>query len=276
MLISFGHERGGEAKTLTRRDERRVAIVTGSATGIGAACAEELARQGVDVVVNYARSDGLANEVAERCRNCSVDSIAVQGDVSEDEACRDIVNAALSRWGRLDILVNNAGTTVFADASDLKALTATDFERIFAVNVTGAYQMTRAAEPALRRSPLGSVVNISSHAGFSGVGSSSAYAASKGALNTLTLSLARALAPDVRVNAVCPGFVDTGWMSRKLDDESLAAFKKRSAAISPLKRLVSPAEVAEAVSWFALGGPSITGQLLVIDAGTHLAVGNPL
>ena len=120
------------------------------------------------------------------------------------------------------------------------------------------------------------MVNISSHSGFSGIGSSSAYAASKGALNTLTLSLARALAPEIRVNAVCPGFVDTDWMSEKLETDALAAFKRKVAAVAPLRRLVSVAEVAEAVSWFALGGHSITGQFLVIDGGTHLTLGDPL
>ena len=136
--------------------------------------------------------------------------------------------------------------------------------------------MTRAAGPYLKRSPSAAVVNMSSHSGFSGIGSSSAYAASKGALNTLTLSLARALAPEVRVNAVCPGFVDTDWMSGRLSGAELAGFKSRVAEVSPLKRLVCADDVAEAVGWFALGARTITGQFLVIDAGTHLTVGNPL
>ena len=261
---------------MTKEKKRPVAVVTGSAKGIGASCAEAMARSGLDVVVNYYTSNGPAEETVARCQAYGVEAIAVQGDVSDDGACRDLATAALSRWGRIDVLVNNAGTTAFADASDLEALSAEDFTRIFAVNVIGAYQMTRAVSDALKRSPQGSVVNISSHSGFSGIGSSSAYAASKGALNTLTLALACALAPNVRVNAVCPGFVDTDWMSRKLEGDALAAFKEKVFAVAPLKRLVSTADVAEAVSWFSLGGHSITGQLLVIDAGTHLTVGNPL
>ena len=122
----------------------------------------------------------------------------------------------------------------------------------------------------------GAVVNISSHSGFSGIGSSIAYAASKGALNTLTLSPAPSLAPDIRVNAVCPGFVDTDWMAAKLQGAALKEFKRNTAQIAPLKRIVSVREIAEATRWFALGGASITGQLLVVDGGTHLTVGAPL
>lgn len=119
-------------------------------------------------------------------------------------------------------------------------------------------------------------MNVSSHSGFSGMGSSTAYAASKGALNTLTLALARALAPEIRVNAVCPGVVDTEWIAKAASPEEMAEVKRRAAAVAPLKRLVSPEDVAETICWFALGGRSITGQLLVIDAGTHLTVGNPI
>ena len=200
----------------------------------------------------------------------------MQGDVANDDDCRQIVEQTVGEWGAVDVLVNNAGVTLFADASDLEALVTQDFERIMAVNVTGAYQMTRAAAPYLQNSKNAAVVNISSHSAFSGIGSSMAYAASKGALNTLTLSLARALAPAIRVNAVCPGFVDTNWMAKKLDAEKLATFKQRAAAISPLRRLVSAEDVADAVCWLATHARAITGQFLVIDSGTHLTLGNPL
>ena len=122
----------------------------------------------------------------------------------------------------------------------------------------------------------GSIVNISSHSGISGMGSSIAYAASKGALNTMTLGLARAFSPDVRVNAICPGFVDTDWMSKKLDQKELQKFKKKVSEISPLQEIVSAEDVAEATSWFALGGNLITGQLLVIDGGVHLTINSPI
>ena len=255
---------------------RPSAIVSGSATGIGAATAEALARHGIDVTVNYHRSAGAAEATAARCRQRGAHAIAVQGDVSDDAACRTLVERSVAEWGGVDVLVNNAGVTRFVDARDLEALDSDDFDRIMAVNVAGPYLLTRAAAPYLRKSEIASVINISSHSGISGLGSSTAYCASKGGLNTLTLALARALAPEIRVNAVCPGFVDTNWMSAKLGDEDLAAFKEKVAKLAPLRRLVSAHEVAESVCWFALGGRSITGQLLVIDGGTHLTVGSPL
>ncbi len=253
----------------------RSAIVSGSATGIGAACARHLAAAGLDVVINYTKSAKEAEATAEACRALGVEALVVRGDVGVDADCRALAAAAFEAWGGLDVLVNNAGTTRFAEAGDLEALTKDDFDEIFAVNVTGAYQLTRAAAPALKAS-RGAVVNVSSHSGFSGIGSSMAYAASKGALNTLTLSLARTLAPEVRVNAVCPGFVDTRWMTGRLDEVEMAALRTRAAEIAPLKLLVTPDQVAEAVCWFALGGRAVTGQLLVIDGGTHLTVGKPL
>ena len=256
--------------------ERPVAIVSGSASGIGAACARRFAAEGFNLVVNYTRSAEAAETTARACRDAGAEAVVVQGDVADDAACIAMVAAAERTWGRLDVLVNNAGVTRFGNPADLATLDADDFARVFAVNVTGAYQLSRAAAPLLSARASGTIVNISSHSGFSGIGSSIAYAASKGALNTLTLSLARALAPDVRVNAVCPGFVDTQWLAGRFDDDALAALKRRTAEIAPLRRLVSPDEVAEAVSWFALGGRSITGQLLVIDGGTHLTVADPL
>ncbi len=258
---------------------RPTAVVSGSATGIGAACARHLAAAGLNVAVNYTKSAAEAEATAEACRALGVEALVVQGDVAEDADCRDLVAAALEAWGGLDVLVNNAGTTRFADAGDLESLAKDDFDRIFAVNVIGAYQLTRAAAPHLKAAGGGgggAVVNLSSHSGFSGIGSSIAYAASKGALNTLTLSLARALAPEVRVNAVCPGFVDTRWMAGKLTQAEMADFRVRAAEIAPLKLLVTPDQVAVAVCWFALGGRAVTGQLLVIDGGTHLTVAKPV
>ena len=254
---------------------RPVALVTGAASGIGAATARRFAQAGCNVAVNYrGNADGAAAVVAE-CVAAGGEAFAVAGDVSRDADCRRVVQQAVDQWGRLDCLVNNAGTTAFAPAEDLAALSSEDFNRVFTVNVTGAYQMVRAAEPALRAAH-GAVVNVSSHSGFSGKGSSTAYAASKGALNTLTLGLARALAPGIRVNAVCPGFVDTEWMAPTLAPAELAEFKARTAEMSPLKLLVSADDVAEAITWFALGARAITGELLVIDGGTHLAVGGPI
>ena len=211
-----------------------------------------------------------------QCQALGVEAVSVQGSVTDNEDCQKILDETMSTFGRLDLLVNNAGVTRFAHQKDLAALDAADFEHIMSVNVTGSYQMTRAAVPDLEKSDCGAVVNVSSHSGMSGIGSSMAYAASKGALNTMTLSLARNLAPSIRVNAVCPGFVDTKWLSGKLSDEALAAFKEKVAAVSPLQTIVTPTDVADAVCWLGLKARSVTGQLLVIDGGTHLTTASPL
>ena len=253
-----------------------VAIITGGAKGIGAACAETLAQSGFNILLSYVHSKSEADSVIASCREFGVDAACLQSDVSSDEDCIAMAKFAHDRWGRIDVLVNNAGITRFADSADLATLDAQDFADIFAVNVTGAYQMTRAVSAQLKTSSIASVINISSHSGFSGVGSSMAYATSKGALNTLTLALARSLAPEIRVNAICPGFVDTDWMKPKMGASALKDFKQRVADISPLNRLPTAKEVAETVGWLALGGKSITGQTIVIDGGTHLTVANPV
>lgn len=257
------------------RKLRKVAIVTGSATGIGAAIAKALAQAGWNLVINYAKSAAEARSTAAACERLGVDVLVMQGDVAEDRDCRALAHGALKRWRRIDALVNNAGTTKFVKADDLEGMSSADFQRIFAVNVLGAYQMARAAAPALKQSS-GAIVNVSSHSGFSGRGSSMAYAASKGALNTLTLGLARALAPQVRVNAICPGFVDTRWTRRRMTPAAYRGFKRGIEETAPLERMVTAEDVAEAALWFILGGRSITGQLLVIDSGHHMSVSEPL
>ena len=171
----------------------------------------ELARRGVDVLVNYVRNRGGAEAIVAACRDHGVRAEVAQGDVAADTDCRALAAAALAGFGRIDYLVNNAGVSKFVPHAQLDGLEAVDFARIFAVNVTGAFQMLRATLPALRASGRGAVVNVASIAGTCGIGSSVAYAASKAALLNMTVSLARALAPAVRVNAVAPGFVDTPW-----------------------------------------------------------------
>jgi 3-oxoacyl-[acyl-carrier protein] reductase len=254
----------------------RAAVITGGATGIGAAIARALAARGWRVLVNYTKSEAEARATAESCAAAGGEALVARGDVSRDADCLALVAQALAAWGRLDALVNNAGITKFVPAKDLESLTGDDFERIFAVNLKGAYQMARAAAPLLTASGAGAIVNISSHSAFTGLGSSMAYAASKGALNTLTLSLARALAPEVRVNAICPGFVDTRWTRGTMDEAAYETFKARVAESAPLKRMTMPEDVAEAALWFIEGGRAITGQFLVVDGGNHLNVNLPL
>lgn len=258
------------------RSARPVALVTGSASGIGAACAKRLGMGGFNVTVNYASSAKAAEETAFDCRGGGAETLVLKADVADPIACRALVAHTVDKWGRLDVLVNNAGITKFVDIHDLDGLEPDDFARIFAVNVTAAYEMATATAPHLKQSPYASIVNITSHAGVSGIGSSHAYAASKGALNTLTLGLARALAPEIRVNAVCPGYVDTPWHSGKVEDpQELESYKQRFADIAPLKRLTTADDVADAVNFFAWGAKAITGTVLVVDGGTHLTVGSP-
>jgi NAD(P)-dependent dehydrogenase (short-subunit alcohol dehydrogenase family) len=202
------------------------AIVTGSASGLGAATAAILAKGGARIVVNYSSSQKEAEQTADLCRVAGGEVVVVQGDVSRDEDCRKIV-AAAAPWGRLDALINNAGTTKHMAHGNLDGLSAEDFQRVYAVNTIGPFQMVRAARLLLEAGANASgrasaVVNVSSIAGISGVGSSVAYAASKGALNTMTLSLARALAPLIRVNTVCPGYIDTPWFTKGRGVESAA------------------------------------------------------
>ena len=216
------------------------AIVTGSASGLGAATASILAKGGGRVVINYSSSQKEAEQTADLCRSAGAEVVVVQGDVSRDEDCRRIV-AAAAPWGRLDALVNNAGTTKHVPHDNLDGLSAEDFQRLFAVNTIGPFQMVRAARSLLEAGAkasgrASSVVNVSSVAGISGIGSSVAYAASKGALNTITLSLARALAPSIRVNAVCPGYIDTPWFTKGRGVEGAAKVRDAVRTRSPPAR----------------------------------------
>lgn len=247
-----------------------VCIVTGSAVGIGAACAARLASRGARVAVNCSKSLEAAEETAAACRVAGGEAMVVQADVSKDGDCRSLVQTVVERWGRVDALVNNAGTTKFARHADLDALDAADFLHIYGVNVVGPYQMIRAAAPHLRAAAPGAVVNISSIAGLMGGGSSVAYAASKGALNTMTLSLARALGPDIRVNAVCPGFVETRWLREGYGEKLYGKLKENYEANAALNAVMSPDDVADAVLWLIEGASRVTGEVLAVDGGFQL------
>jgi len=251
------------------------AIVTGSASGLGAATAGILAKAGARIVVNYSSSKTEAEATADLCRKLGAEVVVVQGDVSREEDCRRIV-AAAAPWGRLDVLVNNAGTTKHVPHDNLDGLSAEDFQRLFAVNTIGPFQMVRAARSLLEAGAkvsgrASSVVNVSSVAGISGIGSSVAYAASKGALNTITLSLARALAPLIRVNAVCPGYIDTPWFTKGRGVEGAAKVRDAVVAKVPLKRASSAEDVAGVVCFLATPQSSnMSGEVVRIDAGAHL------
>jgi 3-oxoacyl-[acyl-carrier protein] reductase len=248
----------------------RVVIVTGGSSGIGEAIALEMARRGWRVVVNYSRNTAQAEAVVKACVEAGSEAIAVKANVGEDAQCRALVQAALDQWGRLDALVNNAGTTKFVMHADLDGLSAEDFQRIYAINVIGPFQMCRAAAPALKAA-RGAVVNVSSLASRVATGSSIAYAASKSALNTLSMSLARTLAPEVRVNVLAPGFVDTPWMTAGYGEERYTRLRETYAQIAPLKEVSKPQHQADAVAWLLEGAAHVTGQILYVDAGMHVA-----
>ena len=247
-----------------------VAVVTGGGTGIGAAVVRRLAARGVSCVINYATSrdeaEALAVEVGQG-------AIAVQADIVGDAASRALAKAATDAFGRIDFLVNNAGKTKFAAHEDLDALDAEDFLDIYRLNAIAPFQMVRACALALRASPMGAVVNVASVAGVFGMGSSVAYAASKGALVTMTKSLARVLAPEIRVNAVAPGYVATGWYEKKLGEEGFAKLNAKVAASVPMGFATGPDEVAGPIEM--LLDPmsrAMTGEVLLLDGGGHLDV----
>jgi 3-oxoacyl-[acyl-carrier protein] reductase len=244
----------------------KIAIVTGSGSGIGAATALELSKRGWGVVVNYSKSISTAEAVAAKCKH----SIVVKADVGEDAECRKLAQAALDKWGRIDALVNNAGTTKFVKHADLDGLSADDFLRIYRLNVVGPFQMARACAPALKAN-RGAVVNVSSVAALLGTGSSIAYAASKAALNSLTYSLARVLGPEVRVNAVCPGYVDTPWQTNALGTERASKAAAHYSTLVPLQDYARPEEVAESIAWLIEGARQTTGQTIFIDGGMHIS-----
>jgi 3-oxoacyl-[acyl-carrier protein] reductase len=247
-----------------------VAIVTGSATGVGAAAAELLASKGCNVVINYTKSETEARETQAACEKLGVETPLCQADVSKDEDCRRMVAAAVEKWGRIDALINNAGTTQFVNHANLDGLDADDFHRIYAVNVIGPFQMTRAVTPHMKAAGKGAIVNVSSIAGVMGVGSSIAYTASKGALNTMTLSLARALGPEIRVNTICPGFIQGRWLRAGMGDAAYEAGVAQQERSTPLHRAGTPEDMAQAAVWFVEGADLITGEILIVDAGAHL------
>ena len=240
--------------------QERAVIVTGSATGIGRAVAWRFADQGWAVTVNYSRSKTDADETADGVRSRGAQVLVVAADVSHDTAVRSMVADTVARFGGVDVLVNNAATTHFIDHGDLDGLTDEVWDEILNVNLKGTFYGCRAAMPHLRASG-GNIVNVASVAGIGGAGSSIAYAASKGAVITLTKSLARAFAPEVRVNAVAPGPVQTRWLAHRQD------LVEQAMQVTPLRRPASADDIAEVVEFLALKATLMTGQVVVVDGG---------
>jgi 3-oxoacyl-[acyl-carrier protein] reductase len=234
----------------------KVVLVTGGTSGMGEAAAVEMARRGWNVAV-------MARSKADR-------ENVFQGDVAQDADCRRVAKAVEDKWGQIDALVNCAGTTKFVAHADLEGLSADDWLHILRVNVVGAFQMIRACAPALKRSH-GCIVNVSSVASILGTGSSVAYAASKAALDTMTFSLARALGPDVRINNVAPGYVVTPWQVAAHGAQGAADLESRFAEKAPLKSAAKAEDVADAIAWLIEGARSVTGEIIYVDGGMHIA-----
>lgn len=257
--------------------EGKVAIVTGAGRGVGRATALLLASRGCHVLLNYRSSaDEAEAAAADAVRLHGVRAIACQADVTDDAACRKMAAAAVAEFGGIDILVNNAGATRFIPHADLEAVSADAWRQIMDVNVLGPFQCIRAALPHLRNSPAGGeVVNVASVAGLTTPGSSIPYGASKAALINMTVNLARALGPDIRINAVAPGFIDGLWLRDGLGD----GFEEAKAAVasnSALRRVSQPEDIAEAIVGLIAGSDQVTGQTLVVDGGQSIGKGSSL
>jgi 3-oxoacyl-[acyl-carrier protein] reductase len=252
--------------------EDKVVVVTGSATGLGAAIATGAAKRGAKaVILNCTKSLKEAEATAEIVRKAGAEVAIVQGDVGEDADCRKIAQVA-ARYGKIDALVNNAGTTKhITNHADLDGLSREDFLRIFTVNTVAPFLMIRACRALLEKAAGASVLMTSSIAGVTGIGSSVAYAASKGALNTMTLSLARALAPKIRVNAICPGYIDTRWFTDAFGEQVTAGIRENIIKITPLKAASKAEDIADpALFLISDAARHITGEMLIVDAGLHL------
>ena len=230
----------------------KVAIVTGGSSGMGEATVKELQTRGWQVAA-------MARGATE-----------FRGDVAEDADCRRVAKAVLAKWGRIDALVNCAGTTKFVAHTDLEGLSADDILGIFRVNFVGPYQMIRACTKALKET-RGCIVNVSSVASILGTGSSIAYAASKAALDTMSFSLARALGPEIRVNVVAPGYVKTPWQVAAHGADGAAELERRFAERAPLKAAAEAQDVADAIAWLIEAARRVTGEIIYVDGGMHIA-----
>ena len=232
----------------------KVAIVTGGNSGMGEATVRELTQRGWHVAA-------MARSKVQK---------EYQGDVAEDADCRRVARAVLEKWGRIDALINSAGTTKFVAHTDLEGLSADDILGIFRVNLVGPFQMIRACAPALKQA-RGCIVNVSSVASILGTGSSIAYAASKAALDTMSFSLARALGPEVRVNVVAPGYVRTPWQVAAHGAAGAEELERKFAERTPLKAAAEADDVADAIAWLVEGARRVTGEIIYVDGGMHIA-----
>jgi 3-oxoacyl-[acyl-carrier protein] reductase len=243
-----------------------VALVTGAATGIGRSAAVALARAGFDVGINYSRSDAEARDTEAQARAAGAQTLLAKCDVSDEAGVRAMIDAVGARFGRLDVLVNNAGITASWKPRDLETLDLAEWDRVFAVNVRGMFQVTRAALPLLRKGESPCIVNTASIVGLRPGPQPPPYAASKAAVVNLTKTLAWNLGPEIRVNAVAPGWMEGDWMQRMLKEKYDDLMSKRAKA-TPLRRVVTADDVAETILSLVQSNRFVTGEVVVVDGG---------
>ena len=245
---------------------RKAALVTGGASGIGKSAVLALARAGYDVAINYSSSEAAARATAAEAETLGAATLLAKCDVSDEAGVRAMLKAVEGKFGRLDVLINNAGTTAPWKPKDLESLSLDDWDRVFNVNVRGLFQVTRAAVPLLKKSEHPCIVNTASIVGLRPGPQPLPYAASKAAVVSLTKTLAWNLGPEIRVNAVAPGWMEGDWMQRMLKDKYENLMGKRAMA-TPLKRCVTAEDVAETMMSLIQGNRFVTGEIIVIDGG---------
>jgi 3-oxoacyl-[acyl-carrier protein] reductase len=246
--------------------DKPLALVTGAATGIGRSAATALAKNGYDVVINYSKSEDAAKMTARDAEAAGAKTLLHRCDVSDDAGVRAMLAATETEFGRLDVLINNAGTTVDVEPKNLEEMTVEAWNRVFAVNVLGLFLVTRAAVPLLKKSPNGCIVNTCSIAGLRPSAQPLPYAASKAAVANLTKTLANALGPQIRVNAVAPGWIEGEWMKRTLA-ENYEGLMARRAKYTPLKRCCTEDDVADSMLSLILHNRFVTGEIIIVDGG---------
>jgi 3-oxoacyl-[acyl-carrier protein] reductase len=246
--------------------DKPVALVTGAATGIGRSAAIALAKSGYDIVINYSKSEDAAKITDRDAEAAGAKTLLHRCDVSDDARVRAMLAATEKEFGRLDVLINNAGTTVDVEPKNLDEMTIDAWNRVFAVNVLGLFLVTRAAVPLLKKSPNGCIVNTCSIAGLRPSAQPLPYAASKAAVANLTKTLANALGPQIRVNAVAPGWIEGEWMKRTLA-ENYEGLMARRAKYTPLKRCCTEDDVADSMLSLILHNRFVTGEIIIVDGG---------
>ena len=248
----------------------KVAVVTGSSSGVGQATAQLLAQLGASVVVNYFHGADAANEIVAGIRSNGGLAIAVEADLRDNADCQRLIQSAVDEFGALHILVNNGAMTYFIPHDDLDAVTDEVWDDVLGANLRGVFNCSRAAAPHMRAAGEGAIVNVSSVAGDGGGGSCIPYAASKAAVNVITKSLARVLGPEIRINTIAPGFIEGRWLRSGLGEATYEAGRTRLTATAPLRGVATPQLCADAILALIERNTFVTGQTITVDGGATL------